>query len=104
MQDLSAPEHISIKVLPLAMCATQFALQKMSPATSPDPAQQKVMMFMPVMFLFLFWNLSSGLVLYWLTGNVVGIAQQWYINRTELRQQIEEKKAGKKKKQAAARK
>ena len=103
VHDLSAPEHIPIKVLPLAMCATQFVLQKMSPAPSPDPAQQKVMMFMPVMFLFLFWNLSSGLVLYWLTGNVVGIVQQWYINRTELQQVVEKKKGRGGKKQAVER-
>ena len=101
IQDLSAAEHIPIKTLPLLLCATQFVLQKMSPAPSPDPMQQKMMMFMPVMFLFLFWSMSSGLVLYWLTGNVVGIAQQWYINRTELRHLVEEKKAGRKKQPAA---
>lgn len=104
IHDLSAPEHLPIKVLPLTMTITQFILQKMSPSPSPDPAQQKIMMFMPVMFLFLFWNLSSGLVLYWLTGNVVGIAQQWYINRTELQQVIEQRKARGGKKQAVARK
>ena len=66
---------------------------------SPDPAQQKIMLLMPVMFLFFFWSLSSGLVLYWLTGNVVGIAQQWYINRTEFQHQVadQQKAAGKKK-------
>ncbi|MEE8177310.1 MAG: membrane protein insertase YidC [Acidobacteriota bacterium] len=100
IQDLSSPESFSIKVLPLLMCGTQFLLQKMSPATSPDPTQQKIMMFMPVMFLFFFWGLSSGLVLYWLTGNLMGIAQQVYINRTEMKHLIEAKRAasGKKKK------
>ena len=104
VQDLSAPESIPIKVLPLLMCGTQFVLQKMSPATSPDPTQQKIMMFMPVMFLFFFWNLSSGLVLYWLTSNVAGLAQQWYINRTEMKHLIEERKksAAGRKKQALA--
>ncbi|MBI4461262.1 MAG: membrane protein insertase YidC [Acidobacteria bacterium] len=92
VRDLAAPEHIPVKVLPLLMCGTQFILQKMSPATTPDPRQQKIMMLMPVMFLFFFWNLSSGLVLYWLTGNVVGIAQQWYINRTEMKHLVEERK------------
>jgi YidC/Oxa1 family membrane protein insertase len=48
---------------------------------------------MPVMFLVFFWSISSGLVLYWLTQNVVGIGQQWYINRTELKHQLEEKRA-----------
>ena len=103
IQDLSSPESFSIRVLPLLMCGTQFLLQKMSPATSPDPTQQKIMMFMPVMFLFFFWGLSSGLVLYWLTGNLVGIAQQVYINRTEMKHLIEAKRAasGKKKKALA---
>ena len=105
IQDLSSPEPFSIKVLPLLMCGTQFLLQKMSPATSPDPTQQKIMMFMPVMFLFFFWGLSSGLVLYWLTGNLVGIAQQMYINRTEMKQLVEAKRAASgKKKKALARK
>jgi YidC/Oxa1 family membrane protein insertase len=91
--DLSAAEPHFIKFLPLLMCGTQFVLQKMSPTPSPDPTQQKIMLFMPVMFLLFFWSISSGLVLYWLTGNVVGIAQQWYINRTEMKHVIEEKRA-----------
>jgi YidC/Oxa1 family membrane protein insertase len=95
--DLSAAEPHYIKVLPLLMCGTQFLLQRMSPTPSPDPTQQKIMLFMPVMFLVFFWSMSSGLVLYWLTGNVVGIAQQWYINRTEMKHIVEEKRAAKKK-------
>lgn len=91
--DLSAPEPYTIRLLPLLMCGTQFALQKMSPTPSPDPMQQKIMLFMPVMFLVFFWNFSTGLVLYWLTQNLVGIGQQWYINRTELKHQVEEKRA-----------
>jgi YidC/Oxa1 family membrane protein insertase len=67
--------------LPIAMIATQFIMQKMTPTTSMDPSQQKIMMFMPLMLGFMFYSFSSGLVLYWLTGNVVGIAQQWYFNR-----------------------
>jgi YidC/Oxa1 family membrane protein insertase len=93
VRDLSAPESFYIKALPLLMCGTQFVLQKMSPTPSPDPTQQKIMLFMPVMFLVFFWSMSSGLVLYWLTSNVIGIAQQWYINRTEMRHLVEEKRA-----------
>ncbi|MBI3896118.1 MAG: membrane protein insertase YidC [Acidobacteria bacterium] len=104
VRDLSAPESIPIKVLPLLMCGTQFILQKMSPATTPDPRQQRIMMLMPLMFLFFFWNLSSGLVLYWLTGNVVGIAQQWYINRTEMKHLIEERKKTASRKKVLAKK
>ena len=40
-----------------------------------------MMMFMPLFFGFIFYNYQSGLVLYWLTGNLVGIAQQWAMNR-----------------------
>ena len=40
------------------------------------------MMLMPLMLGFMFYRVSSGLVLYWLTGNLVSIAQQWFFNRT----------------------
>jgi len=102
--DLSSPEQLPIKTLPILLCATQFLLQRMSPMPSPDPTQQKMMMYMPLMFLFLFWGMSSGLVLYWLTGNVVGIAQQWYINRTEMQHMIAEKRAVAARKKQAAKK
>ena len=93
--DLSAAEPglWGIRFLPLLMCGTQFALQKMTPTPSADPTQQKIMLFMPVMFLVFFWGISSGLVLYWLTQNVVGIGQQWYFNRTELKHEVEAKRA-----------
>ena len=82
VSDLSQPETIAIRILPLAMIGTQFVLQKMTPTTTADPAQQKMMLFMPLVMGFMFYGVSSGLVLYWLTGNVVGIVQQWFINRT----------------------
>ena len=65
-------------VTPLLMGITMFLQQKMSPA-APDPTQQKVMMMMPVIFTFMFMNLPSGLVLYWLVNNLLSIAQQYYI-------------------------
>jgi len=80
--DLSQPESIPIRLLPILMIATQFIMQKMTPTTGGDPAQQKVMMFMPLIFGFMFYSASSGLVLYWLTGNIVNILQQWFFNRT----------------------
>ena len=79
--DLSRPETLALRVLPLAMIASQFVMQKMTPATSADPAQQRMMMLMPAMMGFMFYGVSAGLVLYWLTGNLVGIAQQWFFNR-----------------------
>ena len=81
--DLSQHEHFDIHFLPLIMVVTSYALQKMTPPpTAGDPSQQKMMQFMPLMYLFIFWNMSSGVVLYWLTGNVVGVAQQWFFNKT----------------------
>ena len=79
--DLSEPEHLPIRILPIAMIISQFIMQKMTPATSPDPAQQRIMMFMPLMMGFFFYGVSSGLVLYWLTSNIVGVAQQLFFNK-----------------------
>jgi len=81
--DLSRPEALAIHILPIAMIISQFIQQKMTP-TQPggDPAQQKVMMFMPIMFGVMFWSAAAGLVLYWLTSNLVNIGQQWFFNRT----------------------
>jgi YidC/Oxa1 family membrane protein insertase len=79
--DLSSPESLPIHLLPIILIATQFLTQRLTPAAGVDPNQQKMMMFMPLMFGFMFYYASAGLVLYWLTGNVVGIAQQLIINR-----------------------
>jgi YidC/Oxa1 family membrane protein insertase len=81
ISDLSQPELLPIHILPLIMIVSQFVMQKMTPNPGMDPSQAKMMMFMPLMFGFLFYNFSSGLVLYWLTSNLVGIAQQWAVNR-----------------------
>jgi YidC/Oxa1 family membrane protein insertase len=79
IKDLSAPDHLYI--LPTLMIVTTFIMQKMTPIASADPAQQRMMMIMPIVFGIMFYNFASGLVLYWLTGTVVGIAQQAFINK-----------------------
>ncbi|HEY7211298.1 MAG TPA: membrane protein insertase YidC [Bryobacteraceae bacterium] len=79
--DLSSPESLPIHLLPIILIATQFFSQKLTPAAGVDPNQQKMMMFMPLLFGFMFYYASAGLVLYWLTGNIVGIVQQLIINR-----------------------
>ena len=79
--DLSQPETFALHMLPIIMIVTQFVMQKMTPNPTMDPAQAKMMQFMPLMFGFFFYNMPSGLVLYWLTGNLVGIAQQYFINK-----------------------
>ena len=81
VDDLSLPEQIPIRVLPLAMVASQFWMQSLTPTPGTDPAQMRLMKFMPLMMGFLFYGFSSGLVLYWLTSNVVGVLQQILLNR-----------------------
>jgi len=83
VSDLSQPEHLAIKVLPVVMIISQFMYQKMMPSPSTDPNQQRMMMLMPLIFGFMFYNLPSGLVLYYLTSNLVNMGQQWFFNSTE---------------------
>ena len=80
IKDLSMPDHLYI--LPVSMGVAMFVQMKMSP-TSPDPAQAKMMMITPVLvtILFLWYQSASGLTLYWLTGNVIGIVQQYIIKK-----------------------
>lgn len=78
INDLSAKDPYYIT--PLLMGATMFLQQRMSPSTGNE-MQQKMMMWMPVVFTFLFLNFPSGLVLYWLFNNILSIGQQYHINR-----------------------
>jgi YidC/Oxa1 family membrane protein insertase len=82
VKDLSQAESLPIHILPVLLVITQFLSQKMTPSPGMDPAQQKMMMFMPLVFGYMFYFASAGLVLYWLTGNLVGVAQQWLLNRS----------------------
>lgn len=68
-------------ILPVLMGLSMLAHQWLSP-TSPDPAQQKVMWILPIVFTVFFINFPAGLVLYWLTNNLVQTFQQWYVNKT----------------------
>ena len=79
--DLSNPETLAIRVLPLAMVATQFWSQSLTPTPTGDATQARVMKFMPLVFGFIFYQFQAGLVLYWLTSNCVGIGQQLLLNR-----------------------
>lgn len=75
LTDLSAKDPYYI--LPIVMGITSFISQKMTPmAPSTDPAQAKMMMFMPIVFTFFFLNLSSGLNLYFLCSNIFQVALQ----------------------------
>jgi YidC/Oxa1 family membrane protein insertase len=80
--DLSSAEPYLIHILPILMTVTMIVLQLVTPAPSADPLQRKMMAIgMPVFMLYILWSAPSGLVLYWLVGNIVGFSQQFLINR-----------------------
>jgi YidC/Oxa1 family membrane protein insertase len=73
IRDLAAPDPLYIT--PVLMAVSMFAMQKMMPTTM-DPAQQRIMLLMPVMLGAMFFYAPAGLNLYWLTSNVWSIVQQ----------------------------
>jgi YidC/Oxa1 family membrane protein insertase len=77
IQDLSAPDPYFI--LPVIMTLSTLLQTALNPAP-PDPMQAKLMWFMPLIFSVMFFFFPSGLVLYWITNNILSIAQQWVIN------------------------
>lgn len=82
IQDLSAMDPYLIT--PLLMGVAMFVQQKMTPTTGMDKTQEKILLFMPVMFTAMMLTLPAGLTLYMLTNTVVGIGQQrWLMKRLE---------------------
>ena len=77
IHDLSSPDPYYI--LPLVMTLTTMLQTSLNPAP-PDPLQAKMMWFMPLAFSVMFFFFPAGLVMYWITNNVLSIAQQWVIN------------------------
>ena len=77
IQDLAAPDPYFI--LPLIMTLTTLLQTALNPAP-PDPMQAKLMWMMPLIFSVMFFFFPAGLVLYWITNNILSIAQQWMIN------------------------
>jgi YidC/Oxa1 family membrane protein insertase len=80
--DLSAKDPFYI--LPVLMGLSMYLVSKMTPMTATDPQQQMMMKIMPITMagIFMISPISSGLAVYILTSSVVGIVQQWYLNRT----------------------
>jgi len=93
IKDLSVRDPYYIT--PILMGVTQYISQKMTPSTA-DPAQQKMMLLMPFIFTIFFMNFQAGLVLYWLTNNVLQIAQQAIMNRMMARKRESDGKRRKK--------
>ncbi|TWO71131.1 membrane protein insertase YidC [Caenimonas sedimenti] len=77
IRDLSTPDPYYI--LPVIMTGTTLLQTALNPVP-PDPLQAKMMWFMPLIFSVMFFFFPAGLVLYWITNNVLSIAQQWLIN------------------------
>jgi YidC/Oxa1 family membrane protein insertase len=77
IRDLSTPDPYFI--LPFVMTLTSLVQTALNPVP-PDPMQAKMMWFMPLAFSVMFFFFPAGLVLYWITNNVLSIAQQWLIN------------------------
>jgi YidC/Oxa1 family membrane protein insertase len=77
-------------VTPILMGATMLMQQAMTSSAIADPAQRRMMYLMPILFTWFFVNLPSGLVLYWLVNNLLGILQQYLVNKeADTRQQAE---------------
>lgn len=77
IRDLSTPDPYFI--LPTVMTLTTLLQTALNPVP-PDPMQAKMMWFMPLIFSVMFFFFPAGLVLYWITNNILSIAQQWLIN------------------------
>ncbi len=77
------PSFLAVGVLPILMGISMYLQQKLNPQTSMDPAQQKIMNMLPIVFTFIMANFSAGLVLYWTWNNVLSIAQQSFIMKRE---------------------
>jgi YidC/Oxa1 family membrane protein insertase len=77
--DLSVKDPLFI--LPVLMLISTVVQTALNPAPD-DPLQKKMMWMMPLVFSVMFFFFPAGLVLYWLTNNILSIAQQWMINRS----------------------
>ena len=93
INDLSSADPLYIT--PLLMGASMFLQQRLTPSAM-DPTQQKIMMWMPVIFMVFMFNFPAGLVLYWVTSNGLSILQQLIINRINVPEpeEVEVKSAG----------
>jgi YidC/Oxa1 family membrane protein insertase len=82
IHDLAAPDRFYI--LPVTMGISMYLMQKMTPTPGVDPAQARMMAMTPIIFagMFIVFPTPSGLTLYILTSNMIGMAQQWYLTRT----------------------
>lgn len=79
LPDLAASDPLFI--MPALFCLSMLATQKMAPAPQTDPAQANAMMVMPFAMGLMFSQMPSGLLLYWVTNNVLSVCQQWLVTK-----------------------
>jgi len=95
IQDLSEPDtvltipdfmgmELGLNILPLVMVATQIIQTKMT-SVSSDPNQKAMMYVMPVVMLYFFWSMPSGVTLYWIMQNIFSVLQQYVTNKKDNR-------------------
>ena len=88
INDLSSRDPLFI--LPILMGAAMLAQQQLNPAPA-DPIQARVMRILPIVFTVFFAFFPAGLVLYWFTNTILGVAQQWQINRGVTREGLKQR-------------
>ena len=81
IKDLFFVQNFHINILPLFMVSSQILQQKFTTVVS-DPQQKMLMYFMPVIMIFFFWSMPSGVTLYWTVQNVISIIWQVIANKT----------------------
>jgi YidC/Oxa1 family membrane protein insertase len=89
LHDLSSPDKLFI--MPVIIVVSTYLMQKMTPSSGMDPKQQQMMtLMMPLMIGWFSFSLPSGLSVYWTVGNIIGIGQQYIMNRTGLGREMRE--------------
>ncbi len=78
----AVPDFLHIGVWPIIMGITMWVQMQLNPP-QPDPVQQQIFSWMPLIFTFLLATFPAGLVIYWAWNNVLSIIQQWYITRQQ---------------------
>jgi YidC/Oxa1 family membrane protein insertase len=80
------PAFLHLPVWAILMGITMWVQQRLNPQP-PDPIQQKIFAWLPVMFTFMLASFPAGLVIYWTWNNILSVAQQWYIMRLDAKAQ-----------------
>jgi YidC/Oxa1 family membrane protein insertase len=78
----AVPEYLHIGVWPIIMGITMFLQMQLNPP-QPDPIQQQIFSYMPLLFTFLLASFPAGLVIYWTWNNILSISQQAYISHKQ---------------------